>query len=109
MPAFNGTEGYPFSPYQWPFTFFIATLLAHPFMLVSMRVQCAHFNKTDQLKQAYKNSFRAIRFIKSTQGIKGFYAGFGPGFLIYSAMSFEAIYKSIRYTKRMILKNQINN
>lgn len=53
------------------------------------------------MRRAYANTVSAAHFIRSTQGARGFYAGFGPAFFIYMAMSYESLLESVRDTKRV--------
>ena len=89
------------SHFIWPLIFFAGTLLVHPFMLIGMRVQCAHFAKTEKLRFMYNNMFSCAHHIRTTQGIRGFYAGFTPAFLIYAVMSYESLYDAYLDSKRI--------
>ena len=97
MHVFRDEEKYQTS-YAWPFIYALGTLLVHPFFLVGMRVQCAHFARTASLQIAYKNSASAIRHIGSTYGLRGFYKGFGPSFVLYCLMGYRDIKEAVEDT-----------
>lgn len=80
----------------WPFVFMAGCLSVHPLMLIGMRVQCAHFAKTPKLRAAYHNSYSTFKHIMRTEGIRGFYAGFGPALLAYTLMAYQQIYFCFR-------------
>ena len=53
------------------------------------------------MRRAYANTLSSAHFIRSTQGARGFYAGFGPALFIYMAMSYESLRDSVKDTRRV--------
>ena len=84
-----------YSHYLWPFVFLGGTLIAHPFMVIGMRVMYGPLNRTATLRKANQNLFYASAYIQRTKGLKGFYAGFAPGLLIYMALSYDSIKRAV--------------
>ena len=81
---------YPNSYHMWPLIFLGGCLLAHPFMLLGMRVQCGVILNNTK-RQHYKNMFTTASYLKRKQGLRGFYQGFAPAFLVYSASSYYSL------------------
>ena len=79
-----------------PLVFVMGTLMAHPFFLLSMRVQCGHFANTLKLREAYRNMFNAVSYITRTKGMKGYYEGYFASLAIYMLMSFTTIRTCIK-------------
>ena len=83
------TEKNFYSNFIWPFLFSAAMLLVHPFFLIGIRVQCADFHwRGVSSQKPYKYSITAAQHIMKTQGIRGFYKGFGPSFILYCILSY---------------------
>jgi len=52
--------------------------------------------------------FTAMHYIKQKYGIRGFYQGFAPAFLVYCAMSYIAL-KEATFDTYWIIKNKMKN
>ena len=65
--------------------FLMGCAAAHPWYLAGMRVQYARFHPTPIQREAYSNTFKAILYVKETQGVAALWRGFVPALLIYSA------------------------
>jgi hypothetical protein len=81
--AINSEQSY------WPLL--MGALIAHPFYLIGIRTQAAPFARTQNLRDAQRNSMRtAFYLLKSKQ----LYRGFIPALAMYSLM----VYPGIRMT-----------
>ena len=108
MHVFRDEEKYE-TAYAWPFVYAFGTLLVHPFFLLGMRVQCAHFARTAKLQIAYKNTASAIRHIGSNYGIRGFYKGFGPSCVLYCLIGYRDIKEAVEDTYALTVFHRNKN
>lgn len=65
--------------HDWPLAWLLASMVCHPLMLLSIRVQCNTFGRHPS---ANKNFWTAGRHIIKTRGFLGLYQGFSIGTLI---------------------------
>ena len=70
---------------------FLNYLFVHPFFLLSARVQYCPMYKTMQERAAYSNSYFALEHILKTEGVKGLYRGFVPGYMMQLAIHYSLI------------------
>ncbi|CDW89502.1 UNKNOWN [Stylonychia lemnae] len=83
--------GYKYAPEVSLGLFLTSCLFAHPLFLIGMRVQYGRFHATQIQREAYKNWFNALVYIKNQQGSRAFYKGFAPAMFIYTAMHYESL------------------
>lgn len=77
------------TPFLCGSLFIVGCLLSHPFYLIGMRVQYGRFHQREIERQASKNIFTQIAFLKSLKDKRQFYKGFVPAFFIYVANQFN--------------------
>ena len=75
-------------------TFLGFTLLAHPFFVISINVQASMQHKHGM---HHLNSINCYKNIRKTYGYKGFFRGYVPTLLIYSALSIPTLKDDFKY------------
>ena len=80
---------------DWPLGVLVASVFAHPLMVLATRVQC-NICGIDQA--ANKNTFTAARNIWRTMGLKGFYTGYLNGLIYYTCLVYSDVY-SFRFNQ----------
>lgn len=98
-----------YTPYVCGALFLMGCAMAHPWYLIGMRIQYNRFHAPISTgvihREGYQNTFKALIYVKETQGLRGLWRGFLPALFVYGATQYEDLNRMVFSKARHGLKS----